>query len=443
MARRSNKLVWLIGILLIAFGLAKGGMYWYVKQKLDKGIMEVAPRATIEYAGLDTSLKGRIDIRDISVVPVGQSEAFKISRVSIQGPDALAYLLNHNPVTGSEGPPEYLNIAINNLSLDLTGSLASNLDQDYLISMQQGGAGVAAACRGSGNMSLGMLKDMGYNTLTADGRLFYRYDEHAKELRGNIELDVFDIQSLFMELTLGNVSSQVLKSGSPGMPWLTGFRVTTEIQPEFGKKVSTYCAAKTGQTIAEYEEQAAGMFMRNLADNGIVLGRGLKMAVRSYHRDWGEIDIIAKPAEPVKLLELMLRPPQNIEQAFGLQVAINDQLLTDLDFKLQKGARLFVPDPPKKKKAAAPKPRYRMVWKKISTANLHRYLDRNVKLYMTGQPIRKGILMDVNEKSVAVEQRVDGGKFTAHVPMKNIIRAEAKIRVRTNPPSTSEKGKTK
>ena len=295
---RWNKLGWLIGIPVIVLVLLKGIMHWQVSHKLGQLILEAAPRFTITYDDLDTSLGGSVDINDIRLVPVGQSEAFRITRISIQGPDAFTYLLNNNPLADDTAPLEYLNVFVQDLNLDLTGSLASNLDQNYQFPLQHQGAGIPAACDGSGNMSLSLLKDMGRDYLTGDGRLFYRYDEEAQRLTGSIELNLLDIQSLSMGLALENVSPHALEYGMPGMPWLADFRLTMQIDPEFGKEMSAYCADKSGKTVAEYEEYTAGMFMQSLADNGIELGRGLEQAVRSYYRDWGEIDIIVKPSHP-------------------------------------------------------------------------------------------------------------------------------------------------
>lgn len=437
-----NKLGWLIGIPVIAFVLLKGVMHWQVSQELGQLILDAAPRFTITYADLDTSLGGGIDINDISVVPVGQSEAFKISRISVQGPDAFTYLLNNNPLADDTGPPEYLNVFVQDLHLDLTGSLASNLDQNYQFPLQHQGPGMPAACRESGNMSLSLLKDMGRKYLAGDGSLFYQYDEEAQRLTGSIELTLLDIQSLSVGLALENVSPQALEHGMPGIPWLADFRLTMQIDPEFGEEMSAYCADKSGKTVAEYKEYTAGMFMQNLADNGIELGRGLDQAVRSYYRDWGEIDIIVKPPTPLNILTLMLRPPENIEEALGLQVAVNDQLLTDLGFTLNQATNPFVPKAEKKKKAPEVKPRYRMVWTEMPPSKLLNYMDTKVRLHIADRPVRKGVLMGVEGNAALVEQRVTGGKFTAHVPLRKIYKAEASVMVRTNPPSTPEKGKT-
>ena len=291
-------------------------------------------------------------------------------------------------------------------------------------------------------MSLSLLKDMGRDYLTGDGRLFYRYDEEARRLTGSIELSLPDIQSLTMGLALENVSPHALEYGMPGMPWLADFRLTMQIDPEFGQEMAAYCAGKSGKTVAEYKEYAAGMFMQSLADNGIELGRGLEQAVRSYYGDWGEIDIIVKPPIPLDILTLMLRPPENIEETLGLQVAVNDQLLTDLGFTLNQATNPFVPEAEKEKKAPVARPRYRMVWKEIPPSQLLNYRDRRVRLHIADRPVRKGVLIGVEGNSVLVEQRVPGGKFTAHVPMRKIYRAEANVMVRTNPTSTPEKSET-
>lgn len=442
MVRRRNKLVWIIGIPVIAFGLAKGGMYLYVKQKLDHMIMEAAPRFTIQYADLETSLQGRVIISGINVVPVGQSDAFNISRVSIKGPDPLTYMLNHNPVTGDKGPPEYLDMSINNLNMNLSGSLASNLDESYRLSLEQETGSASGVCSSSGSLSLGMLREMGHETLAGDMRLFYRYAADARRLNVSLESSIKGIQSMFLQATLSGVSPYALKSGSPGIPSLADFRLTSKIPPVFGKNMSEYCAGQTGQTLIGYEEQAAATFMQNLAESGIVLGWGLQMAVRSYYSNWGEIDIVAKPAKPVNLLGLMFSPPQNIEQALGLQVSVNGRLLTDLNFKLQKDARLFSKQSKKRKRGPAiPRIRFKNVWDSVSPANLRHHQYKDVKLHLAGRPSRSGTLVGLENGSVLVEQRIDGGKFTAHVPMGTISSAEVKNRVQIKPPpSAPEKG---
>lgn len=439
MKLRWSRLAWLVGIPLLVLILLKGIMHWQVSHKLGQLVMDAAPRFTITYDDLDTYLGGQVDVKDISLVPVGQSEAFKITRISIQGPNAFTYLLNNNPLVDDPGPPEYLNVLIQQLNLDLTGPLAANLDHNYQFPLQRG-VGGAAACEGAGNMSLGLLKDMGRDYLNADARLFYRFDEESRRLTGGIELTLFDIQSVIMGLALENVSPQALEHGMPGVPWLADFRLTMQTDPEFGQEMSAYCADKSGKTEAEYKEYSAGMFMQGLADNGIELGRGLEQAVRSYYRDWGEIDIIVKPPTPLNILTLMVRPPENIQQILGLQVAINDQLLTDLDFTLNQAANPFVPEV--EKKAPLARPRYKMEWKEIPTSRLMNYRDMRVRLHVADRPVRKGILIGVDRKTVLVEQRVTGGKFTAHVPMRKIYRAEAKVMVRTNPTSAPEKGET-
>ncbi len=439
---KKKKLLWLIGIPIIAFGLGRWGMYWYVKQKLDQLILDESSSLTIEYTGLETSLQGRIDVSGITVVPVGQSEGFTISRVSVRGPDVLTYVLNHNFVTGDKGPPQYLDISINGLQLDLTSELVGSLDREYKVSVQNDTA-ASTNCDQPGSMSLGMLRDMGLETLVGDGRLYYRYDEVTRTLKSDIELNIENIQSGSMGVIFADVSPQAVKSSSPGIPSLSELRLSMTVRPFFGKKMSLYCADQAGLTVAKYEERAAAGLMQNLADNGIILGRGLQLAVRSYYTNWGKIDFSAKPARPVNLLALMFKPPTNIQQTLGLQLAINDRTLTDLSFRLQRGARLFSSSEPlKKKKPRAPKPRYQMIWKRVEPVKLQQHLDRKVKLYMADRILRTGILMGINGAMAEVEQRVSGGKLTAHVPLRNISRAEVEVRMRINPPSTPKKADT-
>ena len=103
--RRTNKLVRIIGIPVIVYGLAKGGMYLKVKKTLDDFIMQNSTRVGIKYSDVETDLRGIVRVNNISVTPVGETEPVSITQLLIKGPDAFSYVLNHNPVTGDQGPP--------------------------------------------------------------------------------------------------------------------------------------------------------------------------------------------------------------------------------------------------------------------------------------------------------------------------------------------------
>ena len=84
-----------------------------------------------------------------------------------------------------------------------------------------------------------------------------------------------------------------------------------------------------------------------------------------------------------------------------------------------------------------------MVYQSVAPGSLGQHIYREVRLQLRNQPERSGILVAVTNGQASVEQRINGGKFTAHVPLKDIVAATARFRVRVNPPSAPDKGKAK
>lgn len=441
--RRSNKLVWLIGIPVIAFGLAKGGMYLKTKQMLDRFIAEQSSVASIRYAGLETALSGTIRINDVSITPLGEDEPIRIIQVLIKGPDAFNYLLRHNPVTGDEGPPEHLSVNFRGVSLNLQGEMARNLDSKLLNTVGAGGLTEAgpSPCSADGRTSFGTLAELGMKKLNLDAGFGYRYDRGNRTMQLNTDLDVEEIESLMLSATVSNFSPVEMQSPSMNLPGLDELAITLKVKPEFGSRLTDYCADQLGLSAPVYTELLSGELIQGLAENGVVLGPGLRSVVRKFYRDWGEVEIRANPASTLSLAGLMLAPPDNIEEKLGLELTLNGQFVTDLRFDLSKDSALLVrkKDTAKPKKAPERKPRFKREYRVVPAGSLGAHVGKPVRINVEGQPLRTGILMAVEGTQVQVEQRVEGGKFTAHVPLDDIDKVEAEFVVRiVDPPSTAE-----
>ena len=58
-------------------------------------------------------------------------------------------------------------------------------------------------------------------------------------------------------------------------------------------------------------------------------------------------------------------------------------------------------------------------------AGLGEQIGAEVRLYLRNdQPVRSGILVGLSGGEARVEQRLQGGKITAHVPLEEILRVE-------------------
>ena len=144
-------------------------------------------------------------------------------------------------------------------------------------------------------------------------------------------------------------------------------------------------------------------------------------------------------ASNISLMSLMLAPPENLEEKLGLQLTLNGEFVTDLGIELGKDNTLLG-----SKKEAGPKeppprkPSFKREFRDVPVSSLASHLDKPVRVHVAGQPVRSGILSDVTGRLIAVEQRVEGGKFTAHVSLDDAERVEIEFLVRIDPPSTTE-----
>lgn len=433
--RRTNKLVWIIGIPVIAYGLAKGGMYLKTKQELDRFIAEQSSRVSIQYDSLETDLRGIVTVNDIVVTPLGETEAIDILQVTMKGPDALSYVLRHNPVTGSQGPPERIKVLFRGVSLPLKGGLARSLDKS-----NPGVAGNQDKCAVNGQVSLGLLASLGMERLFIDGGFSYHFNQAAQSMDINLDAHLQDIQSISFASTVSNISPKAVQSGTMGLPKLERASVRVNVAPEFGRKLTDYCAASAGITSTAYTLRAGEEFIHHLSANGLTLGPGLQSVVRKFYRDWGEIEVKMDPPAAVSPLRLMLSPPDNVEQALGLQLTLNGEFITDLSVELSQGASLLGKKKAVAKKKAPPrKPRFRREFQQVPVDRLANYIGKRVNIQVSGQPVRSGALIGVSKSQLEVEQRIAGGKFTAHVPLEEITRAEVEFVIRiVEPESTAQ-----
>ena len=439
MRRRANKLVWFIGVPVIVFGLAHWGMHYMVQKRLDRFILEAAPQANISYRELKTDLRGMIDINGLEVIPTGQPEAIKVGQVSLEGPNALTYMWRHNAIIGNpDALPENLSFNMRGIEMDLTGDLAYALDRKRReaqgVSEQE-----TATCTTTGELPLSLLKALGIKKLSADVAGNYRYREENESLKSNMSFTIKGIKKLSLEAELANVPAYAMQPNRMQIPTISRLELMYKLEPRFGKDMSAYCAQARGISVAEFEEWAANNLIREFTENGVRLGSGLKFAIRDFYTNWGEIELVMSPPTPMNALALLFTPPQKLEETLGMQLIVNNRMITDLSFRVQKDGALFSRKDKKRQPPPPPKPRYKLVYKSVSPGQLEQHINRDVRLQLRNQPERSGVLIAVSRGQASVEQRLNGGKFTAHVPLKDIVAAEARFRVRINPPSTPEK----
>ncbi len=430
--RRGNIWVWIIGIPVILGAVAHWGFYYFVKSRVDAFILEAAPRAAIQYDTLDTSLGGRVALSNVSILPTGFDEGISVRFVQLQGPDVFSYLLGHLPVLGEEGaPPEFLELIMRNMVLDISGDRAASLDEK-LAKVNAQAARNRDVCKPGGSASFSQLQELGVEQLRGDSRMGYRHIARTRKLYVDFEGEFRGMQKLSLSMELNNVPALDMRK-TMGVA-LANLKINYYVEPEFGQRIAEYCAGKRGLSPEQYSELLADEIIREMSRNGVILGYGLTWALKNYVKHWGDLMIELSPPRPVGMVSLMKLSRAELSEKLGLQLAINGQLVTDLYFSIQEDAPLLQkPGAKGKKKVAKPPVHYRWEYRNVSLGQLSSYLDHRVRIRTVSGVVHEGKLVGTSGNRISVQKKISGGKFIAHLMPKNIRSVQVRVKVKVEP----------
>lgn len=433
---RPGKLLLIALVPIVLYGAAKGLMYVKAKGAVDDIVTAAANQADIQYNGIDTDIRGAVTVKGLTIAPRGYPDQVLIDSVRVGSNDPMFFIGGMDWQPGQSEPPAHLSMHVSGLRMPIDTELFA----DYAAARESAGE-AADPCVDGPSLEPALLKDLGFSELVVDFGGQYRLDKDLLTLTADWDMDVKDLQSMQMSVELSDVDTEALSQGAPPQLNLAGFRVAVSVSPEFGRQALKRCAIGSDLSVEQWSERYADRLVARLESQGLSLGSGLQRAVRDFYRDWGTIEIVAAPAEPVGLLSMMFLPPNKLADALSLRLSVNDQLVTDTRFTWQGPtapalSSLFGAEPADESAVAKAAPRrivVRREFEPIATANLARYVDHNVRIQPRGQPLREGLLKTIRDGAAEVEQTLHGGKYTVYVPLDDIQSVEALIQREVRP----------
>lgn len=431
MSLRRGKLLPILLILLIPallYGALKGLLYYKAKRTVDEIVLAAADQADIRYADISTDLRGAVAVHGISVQPLGQEDALGIDLVRVSSDDPLFFIRSAQWQPGENAPPPSMSFLVSGMRVALSA--------DFLRApAAAAGADAAQPCSQGLQIDPQLLKQIGFSELEMEMDGAYRIDEEARTLDIAMNLELRDIESMRLSARLSDVDIETLSQGGAPQVSLAGFDMALRVAPEFGRQLLKSCAVGSDQTVQAWSEQLAREALAEFAQQGLVLGAGLSDAVHEFYRDWGEIKLVAAPAQPVGLLSLLFLPPEQRARALSLQFSVNDRPVTDTSFTWERTeanalSALLGGEQPESEAAAPDRPRriiVRRQFEAVPLQDIMRFVDHQVQIKPRGQPLREGVLKRVQGGEAEVEQSVQGGKFTVYVALEDIESMHALI----------------
>jgi hypothetical protein len=439
MSSRSGKLLWIVLVPVLAYGVIKGVMYFNAKRSIDRLVDMAAGQVEISYDGIETEILQSVAVNGLRLSPIGADVELTVDRVRVFSDDPLFFLLSSDWRPGEGAPPGSLGFAVSGLRMPVDpGLLTAGMGQAPAASSADGGP-----CDNGLRVEAPLLEAMGIEQLALDADASYRIDKSAQTLDIGMHVDLHDIQTLDMDMRFSDVDSEALAQGVAPDFKLARVESAVSIAPAFGQRALEACAAGSGQTAEAWSQRLAEQALAGFELGGLELGRGLSEAVRSFYRDWGRIEIVAAPREPVGMLSLMFLPPDQLFDALSLRLSLNDRLVTDTSFTVTRPdgnalAALFGQREaqPAQEPAQAQRPQrivVRREYEQIAVANLGNFLEHRVRIKPHGLPEREGVLKKIDNGIAEVEQTVHGGKYTAFVPVADIATIEALVQRQVTP----------
>lgn len=423
--RRKLNIVFLLVLLVGAvYAGIKGWMHYNAQQALEELSVATAGRAEIDYQGIDTELQGAVTVRGLTLLVDGAPQPLRVEAVRVSGPELPYFLWGKD---GRQAPPDRLRVDVQGIRLALDDALFDALQQE----MPLGGGTAPRGCGPTDDLDPELLRELGFSELLMDATLSYDFDPRAERLDAQLEFAVQQIEKVEASLTLADVPADALQGGAAAIPSLAGMDMRVRVEPEFARRYLAACAARRDQSPEQYRDTLVAETLAALSRAGLQLGPGLAQAVREFHQTWGEFQVTANPERPVNLMGLLFSSPDNWQQQLGVQVALNRRQLLDLSFEFRppdaEELAVMLGQEPPPSKPRKPQPRYRYVYQATPLAALEQHIGNEVRLYLRDdQPMRAGTLTAIAGGELRVEQRLHGGKITAHVALEDVARAETR-----------------
>lgn len=424
--RRQLKVALLVLLLIgLAYGGVKALMYHNVTRALEDIEIAATGRAQISHGDIDTDIRGEVRLHDLQILPTGAPEPIRIELARLTGPHA-GYFIWH----GDEQKPARLRLELIGIHIGLQPAMFDAMKQQMTLPAS---AATGDGCGSEDGIDPALMRKLGMTELAMDLNLSYDYDAERRQLAMAFGMDLQGVENVQAALTLGDVAPAVLQGDSTPetLPTLVGMSLDMHVAPAFAERYLTACAQRRGQDLASYRQSLVDEARAGMALAGLRLGPGLSEALDRYYREWGDLHIAAQPTDPVNLLGLLFADPANWQRQLGFELAINGRPITDLSFTLKPAdadelAVMMGKQPPARPKII-PRDRYRYVYHRVPVSALREHIGAEIRLELRNdQPSRSGVLVGIAGNEARVEQRLHGGKITAHVPLDEIAALEVR-----------------
>ncbi len=429
-------------VFLVAAATLVGGSMLYTRSQAKKAVEDIitvaSPYAEITYRGISVTLGGKIRIQNIEIRTRLIAQTIPIEGIDIETP-GLWFLLTSTGKLRDGKLPDHMRLLIRGLTFNLDGALADALEK-ITAAARRGSGAADGDCGPLQQMTLRDYRKLGYQAFVLDLGLGYRLDKSGNSATTTVEWRAREMASLDLSMQVMGLSKNVMEMVMV-KPHVSKFSVVyTDLS--LTDRIKRFCAEANSKTVVQYTEMLA-----NRGDDwfqqswGFVPGTGLRDAYRSFVNEPREVRVEGMLPDDFSPQTLALYKPEDIVGLLGLRVSVNGKSVKDLSTSTFSGTPAETPraavagvdekvaattteaTPPTVQPAAVETPAGPPS-STIPIKELGRHVGKMVRIIVTPNTVREGLLVQVGDGMARIERRYAGGSMVIAIPVGHIERAE-------------------
>lgn len=320
-----NLVVTVILVGVLGYFGAKFYLHHKVSSDLDTAISLAKPFADIQYAGVSSTMSGKLSVDGINARFGSFNDRLEIDKVSIITP-GFWYLLNLDDMgqrmIGSDaGLPESFGFAIEGLRADVSDDFMKAMAQaahEAAPEIEEGDT--AANCVGKYGFSMATLKRLGYDKIIMSMSMGYRQEDG--NLLVDMSADLEDMYALQIDLTLDGLMTPEMLVRGTFRPRMVDGRIEYE---DFSLMERTRKLCQR-QGLSEPEVIAAELdaFQAAGAQNGIVFDEYVMEPYKKFLSGGSRFVLTARPTEPIGLSQIDLYKPTDVPALLNLRAEVQE-----------------------------------------------------------------------------------------------------------------------
>ena len=422
-------LVSLVAGIVIYSGL-KAYVYLKVTGNLDDVIQMAAPFVTLSYGDINSDLRGKLIVENIQVTPVGTALTYNVGEIEVEGPD-LGFLLKlSDGFKGQKKPPEYIDLKIKRAEMPYGEDIMATLHQLSGMVAAKKSEYIPKTCTLGGIFQHIGMENIGYGRLFVDLTVGYKYYKKSGEMALSTNYHMDGLEAIEMNMVLKGMP-QLGTGMMENLPSIGRIAANYRTEPAYMRGMVNYCAKQSKVTPQEYIDwlfsQSDSYYARNL---GFIPGNGIKSAMKALITNGGELRFNAYPTTTISSQLVTAYSPKDLISLMGVHMSVNGKNVTDMSYSVPESLSAYAGG---NNQGGAVRVSREEKWEKLKPkrliktelSELNKYVGKSVRFYTKEDGrVLQGTLDSIDKNTASVQQRVHGGKFTSHIQLSTVKRAE-------------------